>query len=51
MFRTTTLEVSLRQRELLREAANRRLASTVRRPDRRPSRIALALGLSTAPAL
>jgi len=50
MFRTTTYEVSLRRQELLREAEYRRWASTVSRPNRRPSRIARALGLSTGKA-
>jgi hypothetical protein len=47
MYRTTTLEVKLRRQEQLRDAEYRRWASKVRRPDRRPSPIARALGLQS----
>ena len=45
MNRITTLEVALKQREMLRAAEHRRWAASVRRPERRQSRIARALGL------
>ena len=45
MNRITTLEVSLKQREMLRAAEQRRWAASVRRPERPQSRIERALGL------
>jgi hypothetical protein len=48
MYRATSLEVNLRRQELLRDAEYRRWATTVRRTDRRSSRIARALGLRPA---
>ena len=47
MYRTTSLEVTLRRQEQLREAEYRRWATTVRRTGS-GSRIARVLGLSKA---
>ena len=44
MNRITTLEVTLKQREMLRAAEHRRWAASVRRPERQ-SRLERALGL------
>ncbi len=45
MNRISSLEVSLKQRDMLRAAEHRRWAASVRAPERQPSRIARALGL------
>jgi hypothetical protein len=45
MNRITTLEVSLKQREMLRAAEQRRWVASVRRAERRQSRIERALRL------
>ena len=50
MYRATSLEVTLRRQEQLREAEYRRWTATIRRTDRRSSRIARALGLQAATA-
>jgi hypothetical protein len=50
VYHATALEVTLRRQEQLRDAEYRRWAATVRRPDRRSSRIARALGLQAATA-
>ena len=47
MYRVTSLEITLRRREQLREAEYRRWTATVRRTDRRSNRIARAFGLAT----
>jgi len=47
MFRTSSLEVTFRRQEQLREAEYRRFAATIRRPERH-SRIARVLGLRPA---
>jgi hypothetical protein len=44
MNRITSLEVSFKQRDMLRAAEQRRRETSVR-PERHPSRIARALGL------
>jgi hypothetical protein len=45
VYRPSTLEVTLRRQEQLRDAEQRRWAATVRRTDRRSNRITRALGL------
>jgi hypothetical protein len=44
MSHTTTLEVTFKQREMLRAAEHRRWAASIRRPERQ-SRLERALGL------
>jgi len=44
MNRITTLEVTLKQREMLRAAEHRRWTASIRRPERQ-SRLERALGL------
>ena len=45
MYRPTTLEITLRRQEQLRDAEHRRWAATVRNTDRRSIRIMRTLGL------
>ena len=42
---TSTLEVTLKQREMLRDAEQRRWEATIRRSQRHPARTTWALGL------
>jgi hypothetical protein len=45
MNRISSLEVSFKQRDMLRAAEQRRRETSFRQPERHPSRIARALGL------